>query len=492
VLWNAYLKAKRQTERGAEGKPAAYVIPAEQHDPLTAARMIDKLLAQGVEVQQSASEFTHEGRAYGAGTWVVTMAQPKMGVIRWLLGRTSYPDNTYTRDREGNPIRPYDMSTDNMAEFMGVRVDAVDQPVRATLAKVTGSTLVAGAVAKGRFGYILDGRLNDAFKAVNLLLDGNVDVQRASAATGEAIRAGDFLIGASAPDALVADIARSTSVSFAALDTDASGASRPLTRLRIAMYQRFYGGNMDEGWTRLLLEDFGFPYDTLMDARIKAGNLNRDYDVIILPADGVARMTGEQTGGGAQGGGGPGASPDNTPPEYRSGFGREGVTALEDFVRNGGTLLTFGEAGALPIQRFNLPVRDVVAGLPTTEFWSPGSTLRVNVDNSNALAWGMPSDALATFLAGGQVYEVQATEQSERIERIVTYVDRDILQSGWLLGADVIANKAALLSVRHGSGRVVLIGFRAQHRAQTHGTFKLVFNALVGGGTGQAVSENGR
>ena len=489
VLWNAYLKAKRQTERGAEGKPVAYVIPAEQHDPLTARKMVDKLLAQGVDVQQSASGFTHEGRVYGAGTWVVNMAQPKMGVIRWLLGRTFYPDNTYTRDRAGNPIRPYDMSTDNMAEFMGVHVDAVDRPVGATLAKVTGATLVAGGVAKGRFGFVLDGRLNDGFKAVNQLLDRSIAVRRASAHAGDAVRAGDFLIAASAPDALVAEIAQQTGVTFAALDTDASSASRPLTRLRIAMYQRYYGGNMDEGWTRLLLEDFGFPYDTLRDARIKAGNLNRDYDVVILPADGIARMTGEQTPDAAQGGGGQGANRDNIPPDYRSGFGPEGVAALETFVRNGGTLVTFAEAGSLPIQRFKLPVRDVLTGLTSADFWSPGSTLRVSIDNNNALAWGMPSGGLATFLAGGQVYEVLATDRSERIERIVTYADRDILQSGWLLGEDLIANKAAMLSVGHGSGRVVLIGFRAQHRAQTHGTYKLVFNALVGGGTGQVVSD---
>src|SRR4029450_364796 len=116
VLWNAYLKAKRQTERGAsgEGQPYAYIVPASQHDPLTAVKMINKLLDQGIEVQRAAKDCTVDGRVYGAGSFVVSMAQPKMGVVRWLLGQTHYPDNTYTRDREGDPIRPYDMSTDTM------------------------------------------------------------------------------------------------------------------------------------------------------------------------------------------------------------------------------------------------------------------------------------------------------------------------------------------------------------------------------------------
>ena len=112
---------------------------------------------------------------------------------------------------------------------------------------------------------------------------------------------------------------------------------------------------------------------------------------------------------------------------------------------------------------------------------SPGSTLRVKVDNTHPLAYGMPSDALAMFLNSNQVYQVVPSDRNHRIERIVTFVDRDIMQSGWLIGEDVISEKAAMVSVGHGQGKVVLIGFRAQHRAQTHGTFKLVFNALVMG-----------
>ncbi|MGH7506536.1 MAG: M14 family zinc carboxypeptidase, partial [Longimicrobiales bacterium] len=481
VLRNAYLKAKRQTERGAGGDPAAYVIPADQHDPLTATKMVNKLLLQGIELQRAASEFTHQGRVYGAGTYVVSMAQPKMGVIRWLLGRTFYPDNSYTRDRDGNPIRPYDMSTDNMAEFMGVRIDAVDEAVPVQLTVVAAPIEVAGKVAKGSFGYSLDGRLNDSFKAMNLLLDANVALRRVDR-VADGLTAGDFIVPPDAPDALVADIAQRTGVDFRALETDADNASVELTRQRVGMYQRYYGGNIDEGWTRWLLEDFAFPYDTLMDAEILTGDLNDSYDVIILPADRIARMTGESE------------EDDDDPPEYpeqyRSGFGEEGVQALEAFVENGGTLVTFAEAGALPIERFGLPIRNVVDGLSSTEFWSPGSTLRVEVDNTNPLAWGMPEDALAAFLANSQVYEVVPTDRSERIERIVTFVDRDILQSGWLLGEEVIAEKAAMVEVAHGSGRVVLIGFRAQHRAQTHGTFKLVFNALVGGAP-DAVATDG-
>ena len=421
------------------------------------------------------SEFNHEGRVYGAGSFVVSMAQPKRGVVRWLLGRTFYPDNTYTRNRDGSPIRPYDMSTDTMAEFMGVRVDPVDSTVNRQLETVDKPLSSAGEVTRGEFGFVLDGRLNDSFKAANLLLAKNVEVRRATTA-GEGVQTGDFIVATSAADTILAEVAQTTGVDFLALDTNVRNISQIIRPSRLGMYQRYYGGNMDEGWTRWLLEAFAFPYDTLMDTAITDGNLNDAYDVIVLPADGVARMTGEPSETSGRGG----SRPEDYPPAYRSGFGDEGVAALEAFVKNGGTLVTFAQAGDLPIQKFGLPVRNLLAGLSSTEFWSPGSTLKVNIDRTNALAYGMPADGLATFLGGNQVYEVVATPRNDRVKRIVTFVDRDILQSGWLIGEDVIAEKAAMVSVQHGLGQVVLIGFRVQHRAQTHGSFKLFFNALIG------------
>ncbi len=474
VLRNAWLKSSRQIQRGAEDEVKAYIVPADQHDPLTMGKMVDKLLLQGITMERSNAGFTHEGRVYGPGSWVVSLAQPKRGVIRWLLGRTFYPDNTYTRTADGDPIRPYDMSGDVLAEFMGVRVDEARTPVTAELEVVTERTLVPGAVdAAAPNGYRIDGALNDAFRATNMLRAAEVPVRRATGQAGGA-EPGDFLVPGNAAAATLTEVATATGVDFTALSGDASGVSRPLSPQRIGMYQRYYGGNMDEGWTRWLLEDFGFTYRSLFDDAIRAGNLHQRWDVIILPADSKQMMLGP-TG---EPGGGP--DPDGVPPDYRSGFGPEGAAALEAFVRNGGTLVTFAQAGQLVLDEFDVPVRDAVAGTWGNEFWAPGSTLRVKVDTGSRYAWGMPEEALAAYLAGGQVYETIPGPRSADVRRVLTYVDRDILQSGWLLGEEAIAGKAAMVSVEHGDGTIVMIGFRAQHRAQTHGTFKLFFNALMG------------
>ena len=215
---------------------------------------------------------------------------------------------------------------------------------------------------------------------------------------------------------------------------------------------------MDEGWSRLMFEQFNIPVKPLMDAEIRKGDLNASYDVIILPADSVAAMTGE-TGGrrraaaaaagaaagggrGGEGAGDGGGRQGGTPPAYRSGFGADGVKMLQAFVQKGGTLVTFGQAGDLPIQRFGLPApqrrrRTAVEGV-----------LVAGIDAARALR--QPPSAGVRHAARGlravprRQPGLRSHRRRPRTSRsFSTFVDREILQSGWLLGESVIAKKAA-------------------------------------------------
>ncbi|MBO6574372.1 MAG: hypothetical protein JJ896_03065 [Rhodothermales bacterium] len=461
VLRNAYRKALNQTARGAAREEAAYLIPADQHDPLTMRKMIDKLLGQGIEVHHASQPFTHESRVYGAGSYAVSMAQPKMGVIRWLLGRTYYPDNTFTRQRDGSPLRPYDMTTDNISEFMGVTVHAAGSMPEG-LNVVASLEEPRGRIAVGS-QWLLDARLNDSFRALNMVWD-------AGGSAARTVDTGDFVVSLDAGEA--GNIALETGVDFRPVPPGL--VTNPVRRQQVGMYQPYYGGNMDEGWSRLVFETFGFPYETIRDADVTGGRLDR-FDVIVLPTTSLSRMMGDETPEDEYGRGAAAY-----PPEYRSGFGRAGADSLESWVLRGGRLVTFADAGDLPLTHFDLPITNVIDGVPSTEFYAPGATLRVRVEPGHALTYGMPKDALAILFRGGQVYRVDPTGRNDHIERLVTFRDRDILHSGWLIGEDHIAEKAALVRARYGLGDVVLIGFRAQHRMQTHGTFKFVFNALVG------------
>jgi hypothetical protein len=241
--------------------------------------------------------------------------------------------------------------------------------------------------------------------------------------------------------------------------------------MRTAMYKGYWGGNMDEGWTRLTLETFDFAYTSIRDAEIKAGDLKKKYDVIILPHDDTGTMMGTPEDH-------PRWPTPVYPPEYRSAIGDEGVEALEAFVKDGGTLVALGDATGLAIEKLELKVRNVTDDLPADEFFCPGSTVKAAFDNSHPLAYGMPDEGLVLFW-GSPTFQIKPSQHNEWYQTIVRYGDRDLLQSGWLIGEENIAKKAGMVVAKHGKGRVVLIGFRTQNRAQTHGTFKLLFNALL-------------
>jgi len=160
------------------------------------------------------------------------------------------------------------------------------------------------------------------------------------------------------------------------------------------MYQRFYGGNVDEGWTRLILEQFGFPHTTIKDDEVKNDRLSKKYDVIIFPDDAVPLITGEKLEEfykerfkGKQ------VLPKD-PPEYCSGIGSKGVENLKKFVEEGGTLITFNEASQLALEKFGLRINNVLKDMKSKEFFCPGSMLKAEIDTSHRLAYGMLEKAL--------------------------------------------------------------------------------------------------
>jgi hypothetical protein len=480
ALKNAYLKGKRQTERGAYGTPAAYIVPAKQHDPVTAAKMVEKILLQGIKVNRALEDFTVDDTNYGEGSYIVDCAQPKSGLVKTLLGRTIYPDHPFTRGRDGSPLRPQDTATDTMFEYMGVSVSPVDY-VACDMVPIEEVVYPEGCVVStSDYGYALDPRVNDSFTMVVKLLDLGYKVSRARCAIAcdeACLPPGAFIV----KDVKAADLevlAKEMNVNVYPLCEDVSETVE-VKPPKIGMYQRFYGGNMDEGWTRLLLEQFSIPYKTVMDDEIKKGDLKENLDTIILPNDSETMIMGgnleeyyKKRYGGRM-------SPPNYPPEYKSGIGEEGVKALKKFVKNGGTLICFGGACEFAINKLDLKVTNVLKDVSSKEFFCPGSTLHACVDSSHPAAYGMPEDSLI-FFWNSMAFNIVPSGDNYKYEVVAKFPERDIMESGWLIGEEKLKRNAAMVVAKKGEGKVVLIGFRPQHRAQTHGTYKLVFNSLFG------------
>jgi hypothetical protein len=237
--------------------------------------------------------------------------------------------------------------------------------------------------------------------------------------------------------------------------------------------------SQDEGWTRWILDSQKISYGVLTDKQLRAGitvykpsaGVTVKYYTILIP-DQPARtlLEGYRTGA--------------MPPELTGGLGPEGVKGLRDFVETGGTLIFLNRASNFAIEQFKLPLRNVVAGLPRTDFYVPGSILRIKLDTSHPLTSGMPDETIA-WAEDSPVFEVtndpSATVPATNVRVIASYpADKDPLLSGWLLGGELLKGKAALVEVTMGKGRVILFGFRPQYRAQSLATYPLLFTALSG------------
>ena len=248
----------------------------------------------------------------------------------------------------------------------------------------------------------------------------------------------------------------------------------PIGRARIAPHKPWVEST-DEGWTRWVLEQYEFKVDSISDADIRGGDLRARFDLIILPSAPADRLIS-------------GFSAGMVPIEYSGGLGPGGVDALRAFVRAGGTLVCLGQSVSLAIAAFDLPLRDVARDTEN-ELFVPGSILKLNVDTSKRLAFGMPPQS-AAFFAFSAAFEPESRSTTgtdhrgaegvdgRGIETIARYGDKDILLSGWLEGESIIAGKAAVVDAPVGNGHVILMGFPVQHRGQSHATFRLLFNAL--------------
>lgn len=243
----------------------------------------------------------------------------------------------------------------------------------------------------------------------------------------------------------------------------ATGLSNSKAR-RIAIFANALP-SMDEGWTRWIFDQYKIPFTTISAKDIRAGNLGARFDAIILP---------DQRGRAIEDG--PiGAYPDS----LKGGVGAPGAAALGAFVDNGGTLLAFNESSNYAIEALDLPVKNELAGIRSSDFYSPGSLLRVVIDRSNPLAAGYTAPQQAVWFEGSPAFTVTDSTRASVVARYPA-AGVDPLMSGWLLGAPKLAGKAAMVDVRRGKGHVVLFGFRPQYRAQTMATYPLLWNALLG------------
>ena len=496
-LDNIYQMGRDAIEAGQEGA-RYYLIPADQRHFDEAANLVNILLEGGIEVSRASESFRAGGERFAAGTYIIDAAQAFRPYILDLLEPQVYPDTRL--DPNGDIKAPYDIAGWTLPMQMGVEMHKADS-IDVASSPLNGLVQPPpGAVNDGDFGFVLQASANASARAANALLAAGDVVYRNSEAFRHRridLAPGSFVIESGTGTAdRVARLAEDHGLTFVGIDETPDAGLVRQQLPRVALYKS-YVASMDEGWTRWLLEDYGFDVVTLSDHDLRNGDLD-GIDAIILPhPDGgvyfknaIGKML-------------TGHSPGSMPDEYTGGMGLEGAANLMRFANDGGKILAFGDAVDFALQQFGLPVRDIVASAGSKDFSIPGSLIRTNIDTSNALAWGMDEQVAVNFVRG-QAFDVLGQEgcvddllnqrhchevmrgdrplkefdQPPRYESVANYADEELLMSGWAAGTEHIAGKSALARVPQGDGEVIVYGFRPQFRGQPRATYKLVFNAL--------------
>ena len=396
-------------KQAARTSPWGFVVAADQRDPGATRKLLETLRFGMVEIGKTAS-----------GAAVIPMQQPYSGWAKALLERQRYPEDRLYPG--GPPKRPYDVTASTLPLLMGVKVDAVQKPVA-----VTGEWQPSPPAP----GPVFSAADSDSWIAANKAWRAGKPVWR-NAANGDFALAGR------------------------------GDGWKQVAQPRVGLYKA-WAGNVDEGWTRWLLEQFGFAYTSLRNADVQAGDLRKRFDVVVFPDASAASMEN-------------GYRADAMPKEYTGGLGAKGAEALRAFATAGGTLVFLNGATEYAIQQLGVKARTVTPRSQGrepegSEFYSPGSLLNVRLDTRSPINYGLPAEVA--------VWSEQSPAWETELPAPARYPDSGILASGWLLGEKVLANRAALVDAKLGAGRVLLFGMRPQYRAQSYLTFKMLFNALL-------------
>jgi len=476
--------------------PRGYIIPADQADFANATEFVNALLKNGIDIDRATADFTVNGKSYPAGSYVVKTAQAFRPHILDMFEPQDHPNDF--RYPGGPPIPPYDITGWTLAFQMGVKFDRLLDDFTGPFAKIT-EELLAPPPAKitgpaSPAGYLLSHQINNSFIVINRLLKANCDVYWLKAdetVEGRDLGAGAIWVPASDSARAVLDRgAQELGVPVYALGKAPSGDAMKLKPIRIGLYDQF-GGSMPSGWTRWLFEQYEFPFQVIYPAALDTGDLKSKFDVIVL-TDGAVRRGSAMAGRGGGRGGfteGPDAP---IPDEYRDRQGRitDDKTApqLKRFVEAGGSVVTIGSSTSVA-DMFGIPVKSYLTEmgpdgkqrpLPRDKFYIPGSLLKVNVDNTNPLAYGMPSQ-VDVFFDSSPVFKLEPDAEIKHTDPVAWFSGTQVLDSGWAWGQQYLDGGTAVAEASVGEGKVVLLGPEVNFRDQPHATYKLLFNGLYYG-----------
>ena len=443
--------------------PYAYVIPAGQRDSAATARLVNTLRIGANEVEQATSDFTADGKSYKQGSYIVKLAQPYGAFAKTILEVQDYPN---IPEYPGGPLqRPYDVTAQTMPLLLGVTAVPVRREFEVATTPVGVAQPDQGSFAPqaGARGYEFQDETNSSLYALFALLKHGLRVYRIAGAGQESDTI--YFPQQKGLESALAEVTGKLPVTVKAAGELPQGLALEVHLPRIALYQSWVP-SMDEGWTRWIFDQEGIPYTRVVDADIRKGDLNRRFDVVVLPDNAPSAITTGRYGRGED------ADGPVSPPEFGGGLGEAGMASLRSFANAGGTIVALNKASEVYTGK-DTPVTNALEGLPPKDFYIPGSILQVSVDTSNPLAFGSKPN-MPIFFEQSPSFRV-----SDEAQSVATYQGEKPLLSGWILGGQYLRGTSALVNEPVGKGHIILFGFRPQYRAQSEVTYRFFFNALL-------------
>lgn len=456
---------------GDSDKSYAILIPLEgQHDANEVSELVETLRLGGVEISRAQADFTQDGVHYPGGTYVIPFNQVFARYAKDMLEKQTYPE---VRRAPNAPAEaPYDVSAWSLGMQFGVKTVFAKTPLANDLKLAPVGKQPSFVLSAEKSGPAIRFAYTGAESAVvvNRLLKDGAKVSISKPATPGAPAMVDASVK---PETWTKAVA-----GFEVSMNNSSAPARDLGTLmhapRVGLYQS-YTANMDEGWTRWILEQYEFPYTTLHNADIKAGKLRDKFDAIILPD---ARTRDILDGNNFAG----------TVPEFKGGIGDDGLDALKDFVNHGGTLIALGEASNLLVDKWPLPVKELKRTLTREQHYAPGTIVNLQVDTTHPMGLGSAADTFGYYI-NSPFFQLTEGFSSQKVSVVARYPNSGAKASGWLRGEDLMLGRAAVVAVETNPGKLVLFGIRPQHRAQSHATLPLLFNALYWSAEGDLTAQ---
>lgn len=484
LLFNKYQMAREVMDRFRAEPPYAWIIPRQQHDLPSVILLLNRMIQLGVEVHSADEAFTIDGLSYPAGTFIIPMSQPFALFIKNVFEEQRYPDLrkypdlwqgiVQSKKFEGAPFESYDMMGWTLPYQFGMTAVPAQNPLTV---KMSPADKPSGPEDKtpepAGYGYLIRHETNNSLTATARLLKQGARVlwaKRSFSVQGATYPAGTILVpsGKAAGRSEMAKLAADLGVKIMACPQDPKVEALTLKTPRLAVYQSWVPSE-DEGWTRLILEQYDIPFTALHDGDIKAGNLKANHDVLIIPDHWTTEIL---TQGFPKG---------MVPPQYTGGLTVNGLRNLKKFAEEGGTLIFLNSACNVALDSFALPVRNALKNVKRDDFVCSGSLLRLEFDGSHPIAYGLPAETAGVFSESCAFEILPSFEAKKETRSVAKYSSEGLLMSGYVYGERLIQGKSAILDVPLGLGRLVLLGFPVQYRGQSYATFKLLLNSVFYG-----------